>query len=141
MLPWKQADSVHLNTLLRQQLPSGVIAETNRSVEALGRGRGYTLFLQCGVQKSWGGRGKGSSDSLVSQLSQQGLKRVNHLGREMLARACFSAQPVCVCLLCWAMERPCRLLGLFAAVCVQPWALARAGCLRVAEAQQREPLE
>lgn len=98
MLPWKQADSVHLNTLLRQQLPSGVIAETNRSVEALGRGRGggYTLFLQRGVQKSWGGRGKGSSDSLVSQLSQQGLKRVNHLGREMLAWACFSAQPVCV---------------------------------------------
>lgn len=54
--------AVHLNALLREQLPSGVTAETHGSVEALGRARGggYTLFLQRGVQKSWGGRRRGS---------------------------------------------------------------------------------
>ena len=65
-------------------------------MEALGksRGEGDTLFLQRGVQKSW--EGKGSGDSLVSQLSQQGLKRVKSLGRERCVWVCFPAQPMCL---------------------------------------------
>lgn len=101
-----------MHCCMREQLPSGVTAETHRSVEALGRcgGGGYTLFLQRWVQKSWGWGGKGSSDSLVSQLSQQGLKMVKHRGREMLAWACFSAQLVWAFIVlghgkaCWLLE-------------------------------------
>lgn len=68
-------------------------------MEALGKSRGGggdTLFLQHRVQKSWGGRGKGSGYSLVSQLSQQVLKRVKSLGRETCVWVCFPAQPLCV---------------------------------------------
>lgn len=109
---WKQADSVHLNAVLREQLSSGVTAETHRCVEAPGRGGegGYTLFLQRGVQKSWGWGGKGSGDPLASQLSQQDLQRVKHLGRQMFAWTCFSPQPVRVFIVlghgkaCWLLE-------------------------------------
>ena len=44
-----------------------------------------------GCRRAGGGRGKGSGASLVSQLSQQGLKRVKSPGREMFVRVCFPA--------------------------------------------------
>lgn len=60
-------------------------------MEALGksRGGGDSLFLQRGVQKSWGGRGKRSGESLVSWLSQRGSKAPKGATR-------VPAQP-CVC--------------------------------------------
>lgn len=80
-------------------------------MEALGksRGEGDSLFLQRGVQKIWGGRGKGSGDSLVSQLSQQGLKRVKSLGRETACLGLFPCPaPVFIVLVhvkaCWVLE-------------------------------------
>lgn len=127
MLPWKQADSVHLNALLREQLPSGVPAETHRSVEALGRGRGggYTLIhpvlITWGAEKP-GWEREGAGDNLLSQLSQQGLKRVKHLGRKSLPGLVF-AQPVCTFIVqalgkaCWLLEAV-QAPGLFAAAFV-----------------------
>lgn len=66
---------------------------------------------------------EGAGDNLLSQLSQQGLKRVKHLGREMLAWACFFAQPVCTFIVlglgkaCWLLEAV-QAPGLFAAAFV-----------------------
>lgn len=54
-LPWKQADSVHVNALLWEQLSSGVTAETHRGV----KGKDTSCSYNVGCRKAGVGGGRG----------------------------------------------------------------------------------